>query len=211
MAMIGNLIDRLSVRLAPGGQYESRWLRRRFLARHDLDIGLYSFGAFDRWRMPPGTRIGRYCSIASSARVIEANHPITALSSHPILYDGAIPGGPRIPANRQEIGDDVWLGHNAVILPGCQRIGRGAIIGAGAIVTADVPPYAVMAGVPARPLRLRFAADVIAAIEATRWWLLDAATLRRGLAAAPDFATAPSRDGAARFYRAVHGLALPDA
>lgn len=210
MGVLGNLIDRLAVRLARGGQYESLWLRRRFREKHDLDIGLYTFGAFDRWRFPRGTSIGRYCSIATNARVVEADHPVGALTTHPYMYEGAftLVDGNRLPANRQQIGDDVWLGHNVVVLPGCTRIGRGAVIGAGAVVTRDVPPYAVMVGIPARQVRLRFAPDVIAAIEATNWWQLDRETLRRGLKAAPDFALAPSVDGARRFYRAVHGSDL---
>lgn len=211
MGMIGNLVDRLAVRFARGGQYESQWLRQRFARVHDLHIGLYTFGAFDRWRFPPGTRIGRYCSIAGNARVVEADHPVGALTTHPYMYEGAftLVDGNRLPKNPQTIGDDVWLGHNAVVLPGCKRIGRGAVVAAGAVVTSDVPAYAVVGGVPARVIRMRFPAEVIAAIEATRWWELDRDALRRGLQAAPGFATAPSVEGAQVFHRAVHGTELP--
>ncbi|MCS6986455.1 MAG: CatB-related O-acetyltransferase [Sphingomonadaceae bacterium] len=213
MALLDTLIDRLLLKFAPGGEYESRWLRARFRRRHDLDIGLYSYGCFDRWRFPPGTTVGRYCSIAKSVRVVEADHPLDALTTHPFLYDPrfGLAGQSRLPVNRQVIEDDVWIGHNAIILPGCTRVGRGAAIAAGAIVRADVPRYAVMAGVPAKVVRFRFPPETIEAIEATRWWTLDKATLARGLAAVPEFAWRPDPESADRFHRAVHGRPLPAA
>lgn len=209
--MLGNVLDRLAVRFARGGQYESEALRRRFRARHDIDIGLYTFGAFDRWRVPPGTRIGRYCSIAGSVRLVEADHPIDQLTTHPFLYLPRFGFVDRhgIVAPPQTIEDDVWIGHNATILPGCTRIGRGAVIGAGSIVTADVAPYSVIAGVPAKLIRFRFAESVRAAIEATRWWELDKQALAAGLTAAPAFARQPDAASARAFYRAVHGGELP--
>ncbi len=71
------------------------------------------------------------------------------------------------------IEDDVWIGHNTVVLPGCKLIGRGAIIGAGSIVTKDVAAYSIVAGNPGRTLRARFDPELIAALEASRWWTLD--------------------------------------
>ncbi|NJR77273.1 CatB-related O-acetyltransferase [Sphingomonas corticis] len=208
--MFSNLVDRLKVRFARGGEYDSVSLRRHFARKHDIAIGLYTFGAFDRWRMPPGTRIGRYCSIARNARLVEADHPVGNLTTHPFLYmpafgvtqaqKEAVPG--------QVIEDDVWLSHNVTVLPGCKRIGRGAIVGAGAVVIADVPRYAVAVGVPAKVVRYRFPTEVQAAIEATRWWELDKQQLATGLRAAPAFATAPSAEGARAFFRAVHGREL---
>jgi probable biosynthetic protein (TIGR04098 family) len=202
---VTNVLDRLWVRLAPGGQYESVGLRNRFRRVHDIDIGLYSIGAFDRWRLPPGTRVGRYCSIAKTARLVEADHPVSALTTHPYLYlpEFGVVGSNAIPENRQQIEDDVWIGHNAIILPGCKRVGRGAVIGAGAVVMADVPRYAIMSGAPARLVRFRFAPDVIAAIEATGWWTLDRETLRRGLSAVPEFGSAPTVDAADLFLKTL--------
>lgn len=205
MALSDTLIDQLLLRFAPGGEYESRLLRDRFRKRWDLDIGMYSYGCFDRWRLPPGTSVGRYCSLARSVRFVEADHPLDALTTHPFLYDPGfgLSNESRLPVNRQVVEDDVWIGHNAIILPGCTRIGRGAAIAAGAVVRTDVPPYAVMAGVPARLIRYRFPPETIAAIEATGWWKLDKAALARGLAAVPDFAWKPDPDSAARFSAAV--------
>ena len=72
-----------------------------------------------------------------------------------------------------EIGHDVWIGANAIILPGVSRIGNGAVIGAGSVVTKDVGPYEIVAGNPARAIRMRFDERQIAALESSRRWELD--------------------------------------
>jgi hypothetical protein len=79
-----------------------------------------------------------------------------------------------------EVGHDVWLGHGATVLPGVS-VGTGAVVGAGAVVTEDVPPYTVVAGVPAEPIRRRFPEDVAARVAATEWWDWDHETLRARL------------------------------
>ncbi|WP_300286554.1 CatB-related O-acetyltransferase [uncultured Alistipes sp.] len=72
-----------------------------------------------------------------------------------------------------EIGHDVWIGANAIVLPGVSRIGDGAVIGAGSVVTKDVEPYEIVVGNPARPIRKRFGDAQIAALEKSRWWEMD--------------------------------------
>src|SRR5262249_58694753 len=67
------------------------------------------------------------------------------------------------------IGNDVWIGHGAIVLPG-RAIGDGAVVAAGAVVTKDVPAYAVVAGNPARPIRERFAPAIAARLQALAWW-----------------------------------------
>jgi acetyltransferase-like isoleucine patch superfamily enzyme len=138
--------------------------------------------------VPPRTRIGRYCSFAKSVRVLDANHPFDAMSTHPFLYEAkfGLVAEDRIDPPWLEIADDVWIGHNAIITPGCKAIGRGAIIGAGAVVTRDVPAYAVMAGLPAKLLRNRFDPETIAALEASRWWELDKQSLGKLIKSAPE-------------------------
>jgi acetyltransferase-like isoleucine patch superfamily enzyme len=69
-----------------------------------------------------------------------------------------------------EIGNDVWIGHGAIIHPHVRRIGDGAVIGAGAVVNKDVPPYAVVTGNPSRIVRYRFSKKVIEELLASRWW-----------------------------------------
>lgn len=199
-----NIVDRVLLKLVRNHE-ESDFLRRRYQKLYNIEIGAYSYGAFDRWRIAPGTRIGRYCSFAGSVMVISTNHPMQALSTHPIFYlksRGVIPEN-RVVGRPTIVEDDVWIGHQAIITPGCKHIGRGAVIGAGAIVTRDVPAYAIVAGNPAKLIRHRFPADVIEALERTRWWELDRPTLARACAVVPEFAHEPTVENAAAFERAV--------
>lgn len=192
--MGGNIIEKLRLRWLLRNEYESLKLRAHFSRRWQVEVGMYSYGCFDPWRVPGRTRIGRYCSFAKTARILDANHPIAALTTHPYLYEaqfGVVPVD-RIDPPWLEIGDDVWISHNATIAPGCKSIGRGAIVGAGAIVTKDVPAYAIMVGQPARKLRDRFDADTIAAIEASLWWEHDKAGLAALVREHPDAVYHPS-------------------
>ena len=84
MTIIDKIRERLLLRRERQNEYESQALRRHFASLYDITIGLYSYGCFDRWRIPPGSVIGRYCSIAKTARILDANHPIDALSTTPI-------------------------------------------------------------------------------------------------------------------------------
>lgn len=80
------------------------------------------------------------------------------------------------------IGNDVWLGHNSTIMPGAGSIGDGAVVAAGAVVNKPVPPYAVVAGNPARVVRYRFDPRTVAELLAERWWKLDLDEIRPHLA-----------------------------
>lgn len=187
------LVEKLRIRWLLRDEYESHALRTHFARRWGVEVGLYSYGCFDPWRVPARTRIGRYCSFAKTARILDANHPIDALTTHPFLYEAkfGVVEKDLIDPPWLEIGDDVWISHNATITPGCKSIGRGAIIGAGAVVTSNVPAYAIMAGIPAKKLRDRFDSETIAAIEATRWWEKDKAALRGLVRDHPDAAYKP--------------------
>jgi acetyltransferase-like isoleucine patch superfamily enzyme len=77
---------------------------------------------------------------------------------------------PNVRDNPLTIGNDVWIGDRVLILGGCKSIGNGAVIAAGAVVSRDVAPYAVVGGVPARLIRMRFNEAQIAKIEKSRWW-----------------------------------------
>ncbi|MEK7430737.1 MAG: CatB-related O-acetyltransferase [Pseudomonadota bacterium] len=175
-------------------QFDNVKLREYFHENYDIKIGLYSYGCFDRWRMPGPIRIGRYCSFANTVRSAPNNHPMEALTTHPVLYErgfGVVDRDVEWSDPPLVVEDDVWVGHNVMILPGCKYIGRGAVIGAGSIVTKDVERYAVVAGNPARKLRDRFSPDLIEAIEASRWWEMDIPDLRRLVTDRRDLVFAP--------------------
>lgn len=122
--------------------------------------------------------IGKFCSIACGAKFLfnSANHSLTSLSTYPFPIFFEEWGLERAQVTRAwdhkgdiVIGNDVWIGYEAVILAGV-TIGDGAIIGTRAVVTKDVPPYTIVGGVPAEPIRKRFPGDTIAALLALRWW-----------------------------------------
>ncbi len=122
--------------------------------------------------------IGKFCSIACGAKFLfnSANHALGSLSTYPFPiffeeWDLTVENIPRAWDNKGNVvvGNDVWIGYEAVVLAGV-TIGDGAVIGARAVVTHDVPPYAIMGGVPAKLIRKRFDDDTIQSLLSLRWW-----------------------------------------
>lgn len=143
----------------------------RQLLRDDfgVDVGAYSFGdCLLPGAFAPQVTVGRYCSVAEGVRAYTQDHPIERLSTHPFFYERR--DGATLPRQSLRIGHDVWLGCNAIVTAGCQRIGDGAVVAAGAVVTHDVDEFCIVAGVPARPLRYRFDESVRQRIRASGWW-----------------------------------------
>lgn len=177
------LVVRLCLALE-GGEMHSVTLREIFRRHHRVDVGMYTHGGcFQPFAFGPGTTIGRYSSIARGAFAATRDHPLGRKSMHALFFN------PRLGFESEEqefrplrIGNDVWLGHNAIIHSSVDEIGDGAVIGAGAVVFKDVPPYAVVVGNPGRVVRYRFDPDTIRALLAERWWDKDLEELQPDIA-----------------------------
>jgi virginiamycin A acetyltransferase len=155
------------------GEFYSITLRKIFKHFHDVDIGMYTHGScFQIYAADRGTTIGRYCSIARGVRILTENHPLEFKSTHGFFFNPELKycNSRLVPPKPVTIGNDVWIGFNALILPGVTRIGDGAVIAAGAVVNKEVPPYAVVVGNPARVVRYRFSPEMIQKLLASRWW-----------------------------------------
>lgn len=133
--------------------------------------------------------IGKFCSIASSNRINPGNHPMWRAALHHFTYRSESYGfeledDHDFFAWRKEhkvvLGNDVWIGHGAVLLPGV-TIGTGAGIGAGAVVSKDVPPFAIVGGVPAKLIRYRFPEKVQEKLLQIAWWDWSREQLAAGL------------------------------
>ena len=135
-------------------------------------------------------RIGRFCSIACGARFLfnSANHTLKSLSTYPFpIFWGEEWGIDKSEVatawdNRGDIvvGNDVWIGYEAVVMAGV-RIGDGAIVASRAVVTRDVPPYAIVGGVPARVIKYRFDPQTVERLLEIKWWEWPAEKIRRAL------------------------------
>jgi len=142
----------------------------------ETDLGDYSY-VMENCQAWCAT-IGKFSNIAASVRLNATHHPMARATLHHFTYrasdyfDDAEHEGDFFAARRAKrvhIGHDTWIGHGATILPGV-TIGDGAVVGAGAVVTKGVAPYTIVAGVPARPVRERFPAQIGRRLQALAWW-----------------------------------------
>lgn len=154
-----------------------------------LNSTFQDYAYCDRYADIANTTVGRFSNIAAFTRIGPTDHPYTHAAQHHFLYrsscywddakDDPITFATRA-ARRTTLGPDCWIGHGAIIKPEV-TIGAGAIVASGAVVTKDVPPFHMVAGVPACPLRPRFAQSVIDRLMALAWWEWDHSRLRGAL------------------------------
>lgn len=151
-----------------------------------VTVGRHTYGVKRRKILFPTKdaplNVGAFCSIAGEVLLMcTGQHQTGSATSFPIysrmlnmpepVENGGRPGG-------VSIGNDVWIGHAAIILPGVS-IGHGAVVGAGAVVTRDVPAYTIVGGTPAKTIRHRFSQDVVDKLLAIRWWDWDDEKIKR--------------------------------
>jgi acetyltransferase-like isoleucine patch superfamily enzyme len=155
-------------------------------------MGAYSYACS---KLPNNLKTGRFCSLAAGVRVMGPQHPIHRFTTSPLTYHDFFPkvaqeqfgetlniAGFDYMPEATVLGHDVWVGEHAVLKGGI-TVGNGAIIAANAVVTSDVPPYAIVAGIPARVIKYRFEKSIINRLQSIQWWNYKITDL-------PDFAAA---------------------
>jgi acetyltransferase-like isoleucine patch superfamily enzyme len=178
------LLRKLVLKLEGGAMYSMtvREIYRRF---HRVEVGLYTIGPCEAGpgNFGPGSVIGRYSSIYYTVRTFTRDPMAEMNSRHGLYFESAFsgPGGEAVPSTQLLIGNDVFIGHNAVIMASASQIGDGAFVGAGSIVQNPVPPYAVVMGNPARVVRYRFSAEKIKELLQLKWWTKSVDQLRDNL------------------------------
>lgn len=174
-----------SYNLPINSRFEAPCSIKSLISEMSLQLGAYSYAVSGYYF---GVEIGRYCSIGEGVQIGRHSHPLDFGSTSPLFYtekkhvlgkaikhNAADKNFSFKPARQPtvfkptKIGNDVYIGHDAFIMPGV-NIGNGAIVGARSVVTKDVPSYSIVAGVPAKIIRQRFAQTIIDELQRTKWW-----------------------------------------
>jgi acetyltransferase-like isoleucine patch superfamily enzyme len=148
----------------------------------DSIMGKHSFCGYDCSLL--NCNIGAFCSIASRVSIGGVRHPTEFVSTSPVFLQhkdsvkAKFSHHPYLPVIRTIVGNDVWIGEGVFIKAGVE-IGDGAVVGMGSIVTKNVAPFAIVAGNPARLIRMRFEQDIVDALVKMRWWEKSDAELHR--------------------------------
>lgn len=146
---------------------------------HLFNVKMGDFSYVGGYSYLKNATIGKFTSIASEVKIGLGMHPVDLVSTHPLFYapkkEWSIAPSIDVPFEEYKevlIGNDVWIGTRVIIMDGL-KIGNGAIIAAGSVVTKDVPDFAIVGGVPAKILKYRFAPDVIVKVSKSEWWNWD--------------------------------------
>tara|TARA_B100001287_G_C22674226_1_gene526855 strand:- start:2061 stop:2681 length:621 start_codon:yes stop_codon:yes gene_type:complete len=124
------------------------------------------------------TEIGKYVSIANRVIIGGGRHPMEWVGMSPVFYDNKDSIKKKFSMHKREdskkisIANDVWIGQSSIILPGL-KIGNGVVVGAGSVVTKDVPDYAIVVGNPAKIIKYRFEKNTISKLLEINWWDFD--------------------------------------
>lgn len=180
MRLARNLLGILSARIFDSSRILSFHVSQKSLRGREIEIqtgarvdaqseiGAYTYvGCYS---YITATRVGRYVSIANNVSIGQGEHALNKISTSSRFYDDPLLV---LTAGSCEIESDAWIGVDAVVLRGV-KIGVGAVVAANAVVTHDVPPYAIVAGIPARLMRYRFDENVRSRLLESRWWECDA-------------------------------------
>lgn len=144
----------------------------------DSEVGAYT--SIGRNTKVVDATFGRYCAVSWDSTINAVSHPLShaTVSAFPYVRRlGFVAKDRAREAHRATIGHDVWIGAHVVVLPGIE-VGTGAVIGARAVITRDVPPYAIVAGVPARVIGARFPDDIAELLMRSEWWLAPRESIR---------------------------------
>ncbi|WP_449434955.1 CatB-related O-acetyltransferase [Pseudomonas putida] len=144
----------------------------------DLKVGAHTY-IRSASRLALVSSIGRFCSIGSGCVIGQEKrtHPVEWVSTHPFQYEST-PLEYKPTCTYATIGHDVWIGHEATVMEGV-NVGTGAIVATKAVVTRDVPPYAIVGGNPAKILKFRHSEAVIERLLKSEWWNLEVEYLKR--------------------------------
>jgi virginiamycin A acetyltransferase len=145
-------------------------------------IGCYSF--IGEGSTVNAADVGRFCSGAWGVTLGASAHRLDRATTHTFplnAIDGGFVSGRNLLPEPVHIGHDVWIGCGAIVLSGI-NVGNGAVIGAGALVTRDVPDYAIVVGSPAKVIRLRYEESLVKRLNAVAWWNWPASVLRENMA-----------------------------
>jgi virginiamycin A acetyltransferase len=192
--------------LLEGGHFYSGSAREILRRRFGVTIGAYSYGeCFTPGYFQRNTVVGRYVSIAPGVRTYVREHPTQALSTHPLFFNSQLgmTEEDTIPFGHLVIGHDAWLGCNVVVTAHCERIGIGAVVAAGTLVTKNVPDFAVVGGNPGQFLRFRFSQDLKRQVLESKWWELSPAQLAPFL---PELAATLTTEGSS-YHPLLQGIA----